>query len=589
MVAVAAMLLGNVPSGASLASGHGISLAKMGETAVSALAAARSSLALGQGPSVLRAASPSSSMPPAYTATGTLGTPWTALYNISQPSARATPTMAYSPSGNYVVYFGGGQNLGSAGNDTWTFAGGTWTNITASLSISPTPREDAVMSYDAADGYIVLFGGYTNYHATAGTSGNGSANLTGSYTINDTWKFQGGAWTNITSLSPAAPPALFSSSMTYDYTDGYLVLFGGSIFQGGPVGDTWTFHAGVWTNITTASGPSPPARDFASLSDDPNDGYVVLFGGYNYSSTSSVIYNDTWTFSAGVWSAVPTSLAPPPLRGAMMTYDPTTRSLLLFGGATYGYNGPFAMQSETWSYASGLWSNLTALISSAPPARDLGAFTNISSSGSLLMSDGCLGQGCASYLDLSDTWIYNASGPYGRPWVQIGGISAPSARATPALAYDPTDGYVVYFSGGWNMGTGTNDTWTFAHGVWTNITATLSLAPSQRENAIMTWDASDDYIVLFGGYTWAPGGGYSYTLNDTWKFQLGAWTNITALSSSAPPSRFSGAMTYDYTDGYVVLFGGQLLYGGELSDTWTFHAGVWTDATSTSGTPPSGR
>ncbi|MCI4361120.1 MAG: hypothetical protein L3J91_05405, partial [Thermoplasmata archaeon] len=70
----------------------------------SAVAAAKQSLATGQGP----AAEPRPADAPTSgaLAASSLGTPWTELGLSSQPSARATPSMAYDPTDGYVIYFG---------------------------------------------------------------------------------------------------------------------------------------------------------------------------------------------------------------------------------------------------------------------------------------------------------------------------------------------------------------------------------------------------------------------------------------------------------------------------------------------------
>src|SRR2546426_8444779 len=114
------------------------------------------------------------------------------------------------------------------------------------------------IAYDAADGYVVLFGGATSLGSING----------------ETWKYSGGTWTQITPTS--GPPARFGGAMTYDTVDGYILLFGGfdSAFQ--PLRDTWKFSTGAWTNITSSSGPSAravPSMAYDALSADQ---YVVL-------------------------------------------------------------------------------------------------------------------------------------------------------------------------------------------------------------------------------------------------------------------------------------------------------------------------
>src|SRR3989441_1275681 len=120
---------------------------------------------------------------------------------------------------------------------------GSWTNITSSTG--PSQRSGASMAYDAADGYVILFGG-----------------ISSSNVFSDTWKFHGGSWTNIT---PSSSPALDTfPSMAYDAADGYVILFSGLVVSSSHVvGETWKYLGGSWTNITSSTGP--PQRDLASM------------------------------------------------------------------------------------------------------------------------------------------------------------------------------------------------------------------------------------------------------------------------------------------------------------------------------------
>jgi hypothetical protein len=72
------------------------------------------------------------------------------------------------------------------------------------------------MTYDAGLGAVVRFGGY--------------------HSLNDTWTWNGAAWTQI---HPAtAPHNRYSFGMDYDFPSKAVIMFGG--FSSGPsLGDTW--------------------------------------------------------------------------------------------------------------------------------------------------------------------------------------------------------------------------------------------------------------------------------------------------------------------------------------------------------------
>jgi hypothetical protein len=124
------------------------------------------------------------------------------------------------------------------------------------------------MTYDAASGNIVLFGGI------------------GSSEFGDTWTWNGSTWTK---QAPAtSPPARDSAAMAYDATTGNVVLFGGD------TNDTWTWDSSTWTRQDPAASPSP--RALTSMAYDAATDNVVLFGGSALVGTKQETFHDTWTW-----------------------------------------------------------------------------------------------------------------------------------------------------------------------------------------------------------------------------------------------------------------------------------------------------
>jgi chitodextrinase len=160
--------------------------------------------------------------------------------------------------------------------------------------------------------------------------------------------------------------------------------------------------------------------------------------------------------------------------------------------------------------------------------------------------------------------------------------NGPGPRVGSAMAWDASDGYVLLFGGSYNEAAkgALADTWTYSHGNWTNITAVTSGAPPPLEQSNMAFDPSSQSLILFGGAN-----GVFTASNYTWSYHNLVWTNLTSTAGVAPPAcKFPGLST-DSTDGEVVLWGGLNSSGVSASwGTWTFKGGTWTNVTATAGT-----
>ena len=107
----------------------------------------------------------------------------------------------------------------------------------------------------------------------------------------------------------------------------------------------------------------------------------------------------------------------------------------------------------------------------------------------------------------------------------------PPPTAYASAAYDASDGYVVMFGGEDAAGATESTTWVFAHGNWSAPRTAGGLAPPARFEAQMADDAGDAEVFLFGGC----GDSACHRLyNDTWGFAHGRWTNLTSQSAVAP-------------------------------------------------------
>lgn len=269
------------------------------------------------------------------------------------PGARSDGGFAWDTKAGHGILFGGLVPNGNPVSSTWTF-NGSWHAVTKGSPSAPSARWgiQTTMTYDAAAGYVLLFGGSVGY------IGSGA---------NDTWAYSGGAWTDLTSTAGKAPSPRFAASMAYDPKIGGVLLFGGqSSWASSTVyGDTWEFVNGTWTQLHPSA--SPTARRGANMVYDPAIGGVLLFGGGGKPSGFTAL-NDTWAFVNGTWHHL-TASGPGGRWFGGMAYDPMFQAAVLFGGA--GGSGCGKIYGDTWFFQHGAWVNAGARyhLTTHPSAR----------------------------------------------------------------------------------------------------------------------------------------------------------------------------------------------------------------------------
>ncbi len=305
----------------------------------------------------------------------------------------------------------------------------------------------------------------------------------------------GYAWVHLHHPSPELPPARTEGAMASDPAGGGVLLFGGCGASTCPLGDTWWYSGGIWTNLTPGLSVSPPARYGATLAYDPSDGGVLLFGGC---STSGAL-DDAWLFRAGNWSELtPTASWPAARCGATSAEDPALDGVAIYGGSAS--NG--SRLSDLWLYANSTFTLLSAGGAGAPAARAGASITFDPTLGHLVLFGGEGPNGSF----VAGTWTFT-----GAAWLEVASeASEPSPRSNASFAYDPTLLGDLLFGGLSNDGI-LGDTWLLNDGVWTNISAQIPHPPSPRASAATAFDATDGYLLVEGGVT--PGGGVR---NDTW-------------------------------------------------------------------------
>lgn len=165
------------------------------------------------------------------------GTNWTQLSPLTLPPARQAARMVHDPrNGGRMLMFGGATDLlASVLADTWTWDGIDWTQQFPASS--PPARCEHGLSYDAALGRPVLFGG-----------------LSQGLSLADTWEWSGNDWIQI--LPVASPSARGTHAQAFDPVSRRTWVFGG--FNSGVTNDeSWLYtHAGRIVRIPHGCGPT---------------------------------------------------------------------------------------------------------------------------------------------------------------------------------------------------------------------------------------------------------------------------------------------------------------------------------------------
>lgn len=364
---------------------------------------------------------------------------------------------------------------------------------TQQLVTGPSPRSWSAMAYDAARHEGVLFGGWLG-----GTSYNYS---------NETWVWNGSAWTKKDAVGPSAR---VEHAMAYDSDRHVTVLFGGATGPSTESGETWEWNGANWS-LECDCGPSP--RDSVGMAYDSVRHETVLFGGYGDNS-------ETWVWDGTTWTEKVTVDGPSKRWGCAMAFDTSRGETVLFGG--YTYDG-LIVYGDTWVWDGNSWTE-----------RDVpGPLARV---GHTMVYDECRGvvvlfggESTNAGAKLGDTWEWNGSA-----WTPQN-ISGPSPRAYHAMAYDTDRSKTVLFGGSPANGTVNGETW---------LLRTPLAITTQPLSAATCPSGTAEFHVLAGG---------TCPITYTWQAQdTGPWMNLVDGSNVGVGSAFVGTVSGSGTGNLMV-------------------------------------
>jgi N-acetylneuraminic acid mutarotase len=311
-----------------------------------------------------------------------------------EPPAPATAghRAVWDEAGSQMLVFGGrsGRDSVSSLNTVWSY--GLTSNLWKPISTSgaaPSARLGHSVVWDPAARRALLFGG-------SGGDGKGLADLWAYDLATNTWA----------ELKPegAAPPARAVHSAVWDATGGQMLIFGGAPNTSSAFDDLWSYTPATnrWTELKPAGvAPSPRSRHSAVW--DPASRQMIVFGGYSTSdltNSTGAYTNELWSYSAAAntWSKLNAPGTQPPARARhSATWDPDDGQMLVYGG----YVGGVDYLADLWSYrpATNQWMQLTGDGAAPRPRSDQSAIWDSAGAG-LLMYGGSGG-------DLtSELWSY---------------------------------------------------------------------------------------------------------------------------------------------------------------------------------------
>ncbi len=291
----------------------------------------------------------------------------------------------------------------------------------------------------------------------------------------------------------------------------------------------------------------PALRYGAAMAHDAVSGMTIMFGGRN---EKELALDDTWQWDGNKWTQLNPTPSPPARSQHAMVYDASRQVIVLYGGSNAGVR-----HADTWEWDGANWSQ--------SPAPDAGAHDRLG------MAYDPVNQVVVKYGGDSGSGRSNKTWEYtGTSWVITSNISPPGSRSHHAMAFDPISNRVIMFGGVKPGGIKQSDTWSYdaATDTWTEL---LIAGPSARGLHSLTLEESCDALILQGGL------GDPNTLGDTWRFENGAWSEVTYRVSRALGARERHAVAYDATTDRLLLFGGRDASSGHIGKmTWAYDC--WT-------------
>jgi len=187
----------------------------------------------------------------------------------------------------------------------------------------------------------------------------------------ETWLWDGSRWSR--ALPRGSPPGRSEAAAAYDPQTGLVMLFGGRLAAGQIVRDTWAWSGATWHELNNGSDPAPPG-DGALMTWDSSTRQMILV-----TTTTNATGGQTWVWGGSRWSRLASDRPPPSPIAGQMAFDPVSDSVVFVDALM----PPMGAGTTTWRFDGHGWNLLTA----TPPSATAGLTLDPASGRLLLCSD----------------------------------------------------------------------------------------------------------------------------------------------------------------------------------------------------------
>ncbi len=448
------------------------------------------------------------------------------------------PLLVYDAARNQVLMLALDDKLATV-MVVYDAAAGSWNQVKPS-TLPPCVNE-GVLTYQTTDQKVLYTGGVCVTSAAT----------------DETYTWDGENWTKVELKSAAS--RLFGAALAFDEAREVALLFGGTSAFGQPESSTFLFasskESAAWVAFSDNTQPGP--RSLFAFTSDPVNNTIWMLGGIDESST----LDDFWQYQNGVWQAVTAEKGPAGCLTPNSAFDTDRQKLVVVCASSV----TFEFDGTAWKQFEGL--------KNPPPAR---RFSSMSYNPTLKKTILFGGYDDTNYRD--ETWLWDGTSWSREKRNPAPARSLTSMWYDPTLKKTviyagigrvTTEDRITRYS----------DMWSFDGNGWTELKPSGG-TPGMRYGAQATVDPRNNRVVLFGGLrvdtvpptppATTPTQVQVYA-DDMWEWDGSAWKRLT--TTGIPPARENGAMAFDPTRNEIVLFGG---YAGHFfSDIWTYTPTTW--------------